>query len=99
MTAALRPTRPTAVARVGQQFTPVKYGLSDPPDLSDRNSEGGAENSIRLSDLATRWRTELDHDAAEAAAMAEHYAGRLPLQAATAPPEDFSEVDAWIAGR
>jgi hypothetical protein len=68
------PTCPTSAEEVGQQFRPGFIGLSDLSDLSDRKSQGRDENEVSLSALAARWRADLDHDAAEAEAMAEHYA-------------------------
>jgi hypothetical protein len=67
------PTCPTGREVVGQQFSPGFIGQSDLSDLSDRKTQGGSENGIRLSALAARWRAGIDHDAAEAEAMAEHF--------------------------
>lgn len=68
------PTCPTGHEEVGQRFSPDFIGQSDLSDLSDRKTQGWGKNSICLSSLAARWRSEMDHDEAEAAAMAEHYA-------------------------
>ncbi|WP_424135149.1 hypothetical protein [Roseomonas chloroacetimidivorans] len=80
-----RPTCPTGRDEVGQRFRPGFIGRSDLSDLSDQNSEGGDKNDVSLSALAARWRTEIDHDAAEAEAMREHYAAAPTPYAPTDP--------------
>ena len=74
MTASAVPTDPTLPHPLGTPKAQQNKGCSDSSECSDPKSQGGSENTISLSALATRWRTDLDHDAAEAAAMADHYA-------------------------
>ena len=71
------PTSPTSSEGVGQRKRPGFVDQSDPSDLSDRKTQGEGENSICLSSLAARWRFQLEHDEAEAAALAEHYAASV----------------------
>jgi len=68
------PTSPTSSEGVGQRKRPGFVDQSDLSDLSDRKTQGGGQNSICLSALAARWRFQLEHDEAEAAALVEHYA-------------------------
>ncbi|WP_458094742.1 hypothetical protein [Roseomonas sp. WA12] len=84
---------------------PGFIGQSDLSDLSDRKPLGRGKNSIPLSALAARWRAGLDHDEAEARAMAEHYAASVvPDPAEPDPLRDgllrgFHEHRARLTGR
>jgi hypothetical protein len=92
------PTCPTDEEEVGQHFSPGFIDQSDLSDLSDRKSKGGVRNSVSLSALAARWRADLGHDAAEAEAMAQHYAAPCEEPTLGSETEDFSLIDAWIRG-
>jgi hypothetical protein len=73
------PTAPTPPRPAGAPKTQQNKGCPDRPDRPDRKSKGGGENDVSLSALAARWRVDLDHDTAEAEAMAEHYAAPAGL--------------------
>jgi hypothetical protein len=68
------PTVPTSKNWSGQQNPQQYQSCPDRPDCPDRKEQGLGKKGVSLSALAARWRADLDHDAAEEAAMAEHYA-------------------------
>jgi hypothetical protein len=68
------PTVPTGKNWSGQQNPPQYQCCPDRPDCPDQKEQGRGKNKGSLSALAARWRADLDHDTAEAEAMAEHYA-------------------------
>jgi hypothetical protein len=65
------PTVPTGENWSGHRIHLQYQRCPDRPDLKE---QGLGKNSVSLSVLAARWRAGLDHDAAEAEAMVEHYA-------------------------
>jgi hypothetical protein len=68
------PTVPTGENWSEHRILPQYQWYPDRPDCPDQKQQGLGKNSVSLSALAARWRVDLDHDAAEAEAMAEHYA-------------------------
>ncbi len=83
---------PTAEMPVGSAQAIDNTGCPDRPDRPDLISYGSAENR-GLSGLADRWKRQavLDHDAAEATALADHYRAR-------AGPELPAHTDPMVRG-